>query len=269
MNKNRGKLIQDIFEETQNLEYTNNKKLDFFLKKVDRYLSALYGPNNFYLKDFRSCVYNHTPMISGITSASEEVCSTLWNAVRPILVNNFTLMLEEIKTLENIETEKKDESTVYSKDEIFIVHKQRDAMKDSISRFINLLELKPIVLNEQVDSGKTFIEKFLHYSNVGYAIILITPEEIVWEKNIDNEFSNFQASQDVIFQLGYFVGKLGRDRVFIIYDDDNIDKPKFKLPSDLSGIIYTSFQNEVWKNKLAKELKQCNYKIRLESLIDF
>jgi predicted nucleotide-binding protein len=70
-----------------------------------------------------------------------------------------------------------------------------------------------------------------------------------------------RARQNVVFEMGYFIGKLGRDRVFLLLEN-GVDKP-----GDLDGIVYTSFDNaDGWKLKLVKELKAAGYKVTADSL---
>ena len=107
--------------------------------------------------------------------------------------------------------------------------------------------LNPIILHEQADQGRTLIEKFEEHSeNVGYVFVLLTPDDLgvdkeTFEKNRQNyvqAFSN-RARQNVILELGYFVGKLGRRRVCCLC------KGNLELPSDIIGVLYKRFDKSI------------------------
>ena len=136
--------------------------------------------------------------------------------------------------------------------EVFIVHGRDDGAKDSVARVVSEdLELKPIILHEQPDKGNTVIEKLERCSsNVGYAIALVTPDDIGALKDKEDDELNPRARQNVVFELGYFMGKLGRDRVCLLLKD------QVELPSDIGGIVYISMDpNDGWKTRLQRNIR--------------
>ena len=135
--------------------------------------------------------------------------------------------------------------------DVFIVHGRDDGAKDGVARFVTDLELKPIILQEQPDRGNTVIEKLERCSsNVGYAIALVTPDDIGTLKDKEDDELNDRARQNVVFELGYFMGKLGRDRVCLLLKD------KVELPSDIGGIVYIPMDpNDGWKAKLQRNIR--------------
>lgn len=144
---------------------------------------------------------------------------------------------------------------------IFVVHGHDDAAKEAIARYLQKLELNPIILHEQPDKGRTIIEKFEDYSNVIFAIALLTPDDLGKSKD-SNEEAKIRARQNVIFELGYFIGKLGRKNVCAIY------KEGVELPSDMLGILYIPLDNKgALKLKIAKEIKHSGIKIDLNRTI--
>jgi predicted nucleotide-binding protein len=71
------------------------------------------------------------------------------------------------------------------------------------------IELEAIILHEQPDQGLTIIEKFETYaSQVGFAVVLLTPDDLGGPASAPAQSA--RARQNVIFELGYFVGKLAR-----------------------------------------------------------
>lgn len=144
---------------------------------------------------------------------------------------------------------------------IFIVHGRDEAAKEASARFLEKLGLQPIILHEQPNIGRTIIEKFEAYADVGYAIILLTPDDMGGLASEKPEL-NLRARQNVVFELGYFIGKLGRKRVCALYRED------VELPSDFHGVLYVSLDNgDAWKFHLAKELKAIGFEIDLNKII--
>lgn len=127
---------------------------------------------------------------------------------------------------------------------VFIVHGHDDKAKSELEVILGEMGLEPVVLHRQADSGKTLIEKFEHYSDVGFAFILLTPDEIAFlateeTKSDDERKKEHRARPNVIFEFGFFVGRLGRERTCCIY------KGPVTVPSDLSGLVYKQFENSI------------------------
>ena len=143
---------------------------------------------------------------------------------------------------------------------IFIVHGHDDRTKLDVARTIEKLGLNPIILSEQPNQGQTIIEKFELHSDVGFAVILLTADDLGKTKTDKEE--KYRARQNVIIEMGYFIGKLGRSKVFPLYEDG------VELPSDLHGILYNPIdKGGSWKFRLAKELSAAGYTIDANKLI--
>jgi predicted nucleotide-binding protein len=137
---------------------------------------------------------------------------------------------------------------------VFVVHGHDHGARDAVARFLEKIDLEAIILQEQPDQGLTIIEKFETYANqVGFAVVLLTPDDIGGAAVAPSQAS--RARQNVIFELGYFAGKLGRGRACLLRKGD------VEIPSDLYGVIYTNLDaDEGWKLKLAKEMKAAGLK---------
>lgn len=173
------------------------------------------------------------------------------------LIDQFAFCDDDMNTTEiNFMSEK-------AKNRIFIVHGKEEGIKQATARLIERIGLTPIVLHEQTSKGKTIIEKFEEYSDVSYAIVLLTPDDqVVSSTETDTKF---RARQNVIFELGYFIGKLGRNRVFPLYKKcDN-----FEFPSDYQGVVYHEYDSPrgTWVFNLVHELNALNYKIDLKKIL--
>ncbi|NDV42478.1 hypothetical protein GTK07_03995 [Muricauda sp. 40Bstr401] len=147
-----------------------------------------------------------------------------------------------------------------SKDEVFIVHGHDELARTKTARFIEKLGLKPIILHEQSTSGKTIIEKIEKYSNVGFGIVLYTPCDVGAVMAKKEELNN-RARQNVVFEHGYLIGKIGRENVCALV------KGNIELPNDISGVVYVKMDDDdAWNLRIAKELKSSGYKIDMNKL---
>ena len=156
---------------------------------------------------------------------------------------------------------------------VFIVHGRDYKPLKELKAMLTEFGLNPIVLHEQPSGSRTIVEKLEKYSDVGYAFVILTPEDVFVPKTPKEtdfikkmretgvSFARIsRARQNVILEFGYFMGLLGRDRVCCLYKGD------VELPSDMHGIVYIPFKesiNEV-RNKIIKELKAAGYKIKVK-----
>jgi predicted nucleotide-binding protein len=142
---------------------------------------------------------------------------------------------------------------------VFVVDGRDDALRSEVCRVVERLGLHPVVLLEQADEGRTIIEKFEDHSDVGYAVVLIAPDD---EGRLRGTLELApRARQNVIFELGFFYGKLGRKKVCAIL------KEGVEFPSDISGVIYkTADATGAWKLELAKEMKAAGLDVDLNKL---
>jgi predicted nucleotide-binding protein len=140
---------------------------------------------------------------------------------------------------------------------VFLVHGQDDAAKATVARFISGCGLEPVILHEQANGGRTIIEKFEKEADVGFAIILMTPDDVGGLRKgneVASDDLKLRARQNVILELGYFAGRLGRERVAALKKGD------MELPSDIAGVVWTPMDvADAWKMSLARELKTAGY----------
>ncbi|TFZ41931.1 nucleotide-binding protein [Vagococcus xieshaowenii] len=164
---------------------------------------------------------------------------------------------------EEEEPVKKTEENPVNKNEIkniFIVHGHDGEMKHDVARTIKNLNINPIILSEQPNGGKTIIEKFESSSeHIDFAIVLVSGDDIQKDGKI-------RARQNVMYELGYFCGKLGRNRVLILNNKKNGD---IEIPSDLYGVLYIEYlpENDSWKLQLVRELKDIDGNINVNLLV--
>lgn len=138
-------------------------------------------------------------------------------------------------------------------------------MKEAVARTLSKLGLAPIILHEQANQGRTIIEKFTDHAEVGFAVVLLSPDDVAYVRGGSPEESTFRARQNVIFELGYFIGRLGRDRVVPLYRQEG----EFEMPSDYSGVVFVPFDEaDRWQFDLVRELTAAGYDVDANRLLE-
>jgi predicted nucleotide-binding protein len=146
--------------------------------------------------------------------------------------------------------------------QVFLVHGHDEAILHLTARFLETLDLEVIVLREQPNQGRTIIEKFIDYSNVGFAVVLLTGDDRGGVTSAGFDQQQLRARQNVILELGYFLGKLGRKRVCALH------QPGIEIPSDYSGVLFVAIDDGGgWKLALAREMKSVGYAIDMNKAI--
>lgn len=140
---------------------------------------------------------------------------------------------------------------------VFIVHGHDDRLKEQVESFLLKQGLESIILHKQANIGKTIIEKLEHYGDVGYAIVLYTYCDDGKAK--DATELNKRVRQNVVFEHGYFIGLLGRNKVSFLVDDN------VEIPNDLSGAVYVA-KSITWQYDLVKELKVAGYDVSADKV---
>lgn len=127
------------------------------------------------------------------------------------------------------------------RDKVFVVHGHDEEAKQSVARLLEEFGLEAIILHEKTTEGRTIIEKCEHHSDVDFAVILLPPDDVGAEKEKTSELKA-RPRQNVILELGYFLGTLTRKRVCPLY------KGPIDLPSDYIGVGYMSMdQGGAWR----------------------
>jgi predicted nucleotide-binding protein len=162
-----------------------------------------------------------------------------------------------------LSTEKKEENSGLTsvplvstgRKRVHIIHGKDEAMKQAVAKTLEKLGFEPVILHEQPSQGRNLLGEFSEYSDVTFAVVLLSPD--------DTSAPAPKASQKVILELGFFLGKLGKRSVLPLYRETR----NFDLPPDIAGNAYTKFDEEgTWKYKLAKELQNSGYRVDLKKI---
>lgn len=252
--------LKNIIESIDHLIYKacTAESLEFIAwrEKTTRFLSKKYGSNSDEMKRFKDIWFSPGVWTFDMPQSTYvEACSNGLREAKEILL----VYLEELEDeLVDDPTEKRNSTVVYPKsyDKVFVVHGHNGEMKEAVARLIEKQGIQAIILHEQANQGATIIEKFERNSDVGGAVCLFTADDFGRAKAATED--KMRARQNVVFEAGYFIGKLGRKSVIIIADKG------VEIPSDLQGVVYTESTN--WQFGVLKELKAIGYSIDYNKL---
>ena len=138
---------------------------------------------------------------------------------------------------------------------VFIVHGHDGEAREAVARFLEKMGLQAIILHEQANQGRTVIEKVEANGDVGFAVVLLTPDDVGCTKGGE---PGPRARQNVLLELGYFIGRLGRAKVCAL------KRGTLEIPSDFAGVVWENMDSSgSWKLALARELKAAGHDIDL------
>ena len=258
--ENLNKLISEVSGIQRNSsEHTR------WLGNVLRILDEKFGPNSQYSATIRAFPWKETSsrIYSGY-DISEQIQRDHMNAFRRQMEQAKGIIQSAVDALTEQVSEVQDNALSatgkFDPKKVFIVHGHNESVKQTVARTLENIGLTPIILAEQPDKGRTVIEKFENEGNdVGFAVVLLTADD----KGRKNKARSMQsrARQNVVFEMGYFMALLGRERVMLLLQEG------VEEPSDLKGIVYTALDKDgAWKYRLVKELKEQGYNVSSDSL---
>ena len=136
---------------------------------------------------------------------------------------------------------------------MFVIHGRDYGTRDTVARFLEGLGLEAVILEEQPDRGLTVIEKFEENASGDFVVALLTPDDV---GGLSNDQLQPRARQNVILELGYFIGRLGRDKVRALVKGD------LEIPSDYAGVLYIPMDEASgWQMRLIREMKNAGLDI--------
>jgi predicted nucleotide-binding protein len=225
------------------LKQAFNKENNEYKKSYDNsgsfFFGSIGGPNSLAqeLKDFKDKINNKVSNLKKLRAKTD------------LLKTSLTESIVSIKSPIELD-----------KSQVFIVHGHDDVAKTKTARFVEKLGFEAIILHEQASSSKTIIEKIEEYSNVGFGIILYTPCDIGGTQ-IANPDLKSRARQNVVFEHGFLIGKIGRSNVCALVKGD------IETPNDISGVVYVSMDEaDAWRYTIARELKKAGYDIDMNKI---
>lgn len=256
--------LKELLHESESADYswTESGKSTEWKQNVQGALRRMFGEDSPQLEQFNNVRYS--PMVFGGESDApfrRAFASGISNAQGILRAS-----LREYEDYEMPEVIPKSSKVAtvtagssHSRD-VFLVHGHDEAMRETVARFLERLDLNPIILQERPSGGNTVIEKFEDATNVAFAVVLLSPDDVGNAASKADEL-RARARQNVILELGFLVALLGRPNVCPLVNGD------LDLPSDIHGIVYVPFEGESWKLKLARELKYAGLEIDVQKML--
>jgi len=249
------KLIKEI-ESLKKLPSSGYPTFKVWKSNVQRILLKLFG-NDIHLEQFSGIKFYPATLFGSETRRTEMKKNRLVNGLNEASA----LLTEFISEIPVLDTQNTDSGkTKLDNKKVFLVHGHDEKMLLKVKDFVGSLDLNPIILHEKADEGDTVIEKFERHSDVGFAVILLSPDDIGYTVNKEDE-KRPRARQNVILEMGYYLAKLTRKGVRALYVEG------VEIPSDYNGVLFIKFEGEDWKLKLAREMKASGLDVDLNKLV--
>ena len=249
------KALDEISELRELQDGSSSPKFKKWRRNTQIAITSTFGDKLRHIKDFDRIGY-WSMIINASDWEEQKAYVEGLESAAPVLES----MIEEIKEYWEDEDQTPPSSATRENEqtrtsEVFVVHGRDNEAKETVARFLTQLGLNPIILAEQPSQGRTIIEKFEQHAQVEFAVALLTPDD-AGSLQDDRNTLNPRARQNVIFELGFFIGKLGREGVRAL------TKGEVEIPSDYAGVEYIPFDDGGgWKLRLVKELQSAGYNV--------
>jgi predicted nucleotide-binding protein len=253
------KRLADVsaFEPASVIEQNNIPHVEALAAAVDEALTRTFGADTLDYKRYSDAAFfDNGPFNISHRVPIQEVHASLARSK----ARSIALLTQAIETLE----ERLAEFSAASPSEtisvpqvfdrkVFVVHGHDEGAREAIARFLERIGFEAIILHEQANQGRTVIEKVETHGDVGFVVVLLTPDDEGAKKG---ESLKPRARQNVVLELGYFIGRLGRERVCALKRGD------IEIPSDFGGVVYSNFdEGGGWRQILANELQAAGFEI--------
>jgi predicted nucleotide-binding protein len=244
------------FEPTSVTEQYNIPHVEALAASVDEALVRTFGADTLEYKRYAEAVrFDNGPHNYAFHVPIEQVHGTLGRCkARSIALLGQAIASLKERIIESAAPMAAETASGLDLSKIFVVHGHDGAPKAEVARFIERLGFEAIVLHERANKGRALITKFREEAaGVGFAVVLMTPDDLGKAK--DDSESRYRARQNVVFELGFFIGKLGPERVTALVKGD------IEIPSDFEGVVYISLDREDWQTRLGSELQEAGYEV--------
>lgn len=262
---NEEKMIEYLYSaimEIKALKFEDEGERDKIYRRLEMFIRRQYGSDSIYIEHLQAISLYPTAMATVVGVDYSARNKIIWEKGKRKWINLLETMIEEIYTYGLTEVASKDRIQTNNQHftKVFIVHGHDGEMMQDAARFVEKLGLNPIILKEQPDEGRTIIEKFEDYSEVDFAIVLFSPDDLGKSKH--SEDLNPRPRQNVVFELGFFIGKLGRENVVVLHKviED------FEMLSDFQGVLFKPYR-EGWEISIAKELRAASFDVDFNKLL--
>lgn len=251
---NKVKALEKLRERAESLKALTNSvsesgdpEFKKWRRDTEVALERIFGQDTRHIRDFKGISF--TPSAFSMDNPDPAFA----RALRSGMASTEALLRSMAEEIEEYWDEAGDAvceiSTVTTKESnrVFVVHGHNEAVREITARLLEKLGLEPVILHEQPNRGRTIIEKFIDYADVAFAIVLLTSDDVGGKSA---EILQPRARQNVLLELGFFLGRIGRDRVAALYEEG------VEVPSDYDGVLFVPLDSAGgWRFLLARELK--------------
>jgi len=252
------KIFKTLRQDFQDLTYENHEDKEKLSLRFTLLISRALNADSAYIEKFNNVT--HAMVHSGVSDGGNPIFKKHWIASHKAALKIIDDVIEDLELINSIDDETMIEKNEKDCSKVFIVHGRDDGAKETVARFVDKLGYEAIILHEQVDSGATIIEKLGKHTDVGFAIVLYTECDIGGVKSKPEELKP-RARQNVIFEHGLLIGKIGRANVVALV------KGNVEIPNDISGVVYETMDSKgAWKFQLAREIKASGYDIDMNKV---
>ena len=248
--------LERVLEQVPHIEGSSNDSPDFerWHGNATAAIRHAFGDESDQLSNFKKIRFIPIAVWSGQKADSQEPFLRGMRSAKAQLES----MIDEVKAYWPEEESKiTDRDSVVGRRSgsrrVFLIHGHDEAAKLAVERFLRQLDMEPVILAEQPSGGRTIIEKVEAHADVDYAVALLTADDVGSRHGEDA--TRPRAIQNLIFELCYFIGCLGRNGVCAL------TKGQPEIPSDYSGVVYIPMESDAWKEPLFKELKAADFEV--------
>jgi predicted nucleotide-binding protein len=260
-------LLESLREEFKQLELFDRARLNSLRDRGQMIIRRVFGPDSSYSARLSGIEFHYrgivvTTLDSGESPSSRRARERAWRSGQEESIALVNTMLEDLELSEPEQMQSGEEPTRPRSNRVFIVHGHDREMKQAVARTVERLGLEAVILHEKPNRGQTLIEKIERFSDVDFAVVLLSPDDIGYSNVDGSDAAKPRARQNVILELGYFAGKLGRERVVALH------RGGIELPSDYDGVLYTPYDGDsgTWRNELVAELRESGYGVSADNL---
>jgi predicted nucleotide-binding protein len=251
--------LQELMAKASAVTLGDEAALDAVQRQTRTFIRRTFGEGHVYQHEFDNIVFPSEYFYR------EDEFKNDWTLNKQRVVNLLEAMLKEIEVfgLSTATADTRVDTEVLKR--VFISHGHDARMREDAVAFIKQVGLDPVIMEERPSEGRTVVEKLEHYSNVSFAVILLSPDDLAYAKSKLPAEAKPRARQNVILELGYFLAKLGRKDVLVLHR-----KTKgFEKPSVIDGVIYVPYEElGDWRSSLVIELQARGHNIDMSELLE-